>query len=87
MCEPRWIFSLMVVAYIALAILAFLMLANVVITWARLTRHRHFAGRVVEYLEPFALLFRAGNPRQEGSGLGGRGIPTRRCDLFDCCVR
>jgi hypothetical protein len=54
------------VAYIALAILAFLMLANVVITWARLTRHRHFAGRVVEYLEPFALLFRVGNPRREG---------------------
>ena len=56
-----------IAGYAALAVLAFLMMANVVITSARLVHHRPFAARIVAYLSPFALLFRLGNPHIDGA--------------------
>ncbi len=60
-----------IAAYTALAVLAFLFLANVVITAARLGHNRALAIKVIQRLHPFARLFRLGTLQDHGASRRG----------------
>lgn len=53
-----------VAAYASIAVFALLVLANVVLTMARLSGNRYLAARVTALLYPFASLFRLGTIRE-----------------------
>jgi hypothetical protein len=54
----------------SLALLAFLICANVIIMLARTLNNRKLANVIIAFLKPVADVFRIGNPNK--NGLGGR---------------
>ena len=71
LCPGGWLIVLNIfielAGYAALSVLAILLLANVLITGARLVHNRSFASRIVMLLSPVALLFRLGTPPEGGA--------------------